>query len=172
VFGLSLPVAIAYWTVAWTADMHGFHCVPCSDRALPPRKKDRHPLLVSVCCNSRRRCWSHRLHLNKKCLTVSFALPQAHWSVSEAPIWCKYPLRRDIPVRSWASTFASSRLRLLYRSRVCFPSSAVSSSLMCLPTPFGSSCLSLSFASFPARIVLLAPCFTCPTRPASVAPVL
>jgi hypothetical protein len=56
VVGLSLPVAIAYWAVAWTADTHGFHCFPCSDCALPPRKKDRllsifliNSILLCVC---------------------------------------------------------------------------------------------------------------------------
>jgi hypothetical protein len=39
VVGLSLPVAMVYWIVAWTADMFGFHCFSRSDGALPLRKK-------------------------------------------------------------------------------------------------------------------------------------
>ena len=48
---LSLPLAIAYFTVALTADILGAHFIR-SEGAFPPRKKERHPFLASVSRNS------------------------------------------------------------------------------------------------------------------------
>jgi len=105
-------VAIAYLIVARTASMFGVHCSR-SVGSFPPRLKDRLLLLVSVCCSICVRRVVHVVHRNRKCLTVSFACPQVHWSDSVAPIRCRYPLSRVMPVRSCASIFASLRLRVL-----------------------------------------------------------
>ncbi len=37
---------------------------------------------------------------DRTCLAVFFALPRGHWSLSVAPIRCKYPFSLAIPVRS------------------------------------------------------------------------
>jgi hypothetical protein len=51
----SLPVAIAYFILALTADILGAHFTG-SEGAFSPRKVERHPLLVSVLRNNWWRC--------------------------------------------------------------------------------------------------------------------
>jgi hypothetical protein len=89
---------------------------------------------------------------------VSFACPHAPWSDSAAPIRCRYPLSRAIPVRSCANMLASLRLKASYRVRVCLPGSAVSISLEYLPTPSGSAFFSRCFALAMFIVVELARC--------------
>jgi hypothetical protein len=161
-------VAVAYFTVALTADIFGVHFTG-SHSAFPPRKKDRHPLLVTVSRNNWWRCLSHCAHRNRKCFTDSLACPHAHWSDSETPIRWRYSFNLAIPVRSWASIPTSVRLKLSYSRFVCFPGNALSNSLVYLPTPLGSSLFSLWSRSVVLIIVALAPIFPLPTRPTAVA---
>ena len=165
---MSLPVAVAYFRVALTADIFGVHFTG-SEGAFPPRKKERHPLLVLVSRNNWWRCRSHCVHRNRKCFTDSLACPHAHWSNSETPIRWRYSFSLAIPVRSWASIPASVRLKLSYSSFVCFPGSALSNSAENLPIPLGNSLFSLRSRSTPLRMVDFAPIFPLPTRPATVA---
>jgi hypothetical protein len=123
------------------------HCSG-SDGAFPPRWKDRLHFLVSACRSICVRWVVHVVHQKRKCLMVSSACPQAHWSDSAAPIRCRYPFSRAIPIRSCASMLASFRLRVLYRMWVCLSGSAVSISVEYLPTPseraFCSCCFALA----------------------------
>ncbi len=96
-------------------------------------------LFVSVCSNICARCASYIVHLKRKCSTVSLARPQAHISDSAAPIWCRYPFSRVMPVRSCASAFASLLLKASYRALVCLPGSAVSICFENLPMLSGST---------------------------------
>ena len=61
------------------------------------------------------------------------------------------------------------RLKLLYSSLVCFPSNALSISVVYLPIPLGNSLFSLNFCSVTPRIVDLDPLFLHPTLPTPVA---
>ena len=105
----------------------------------PSKIKGQAASSCSVCCSICARCIAQFVHRKRKCLIVSFACPQAHWSDSAAPIQCRYPLSFVAPVRSCANTPASLRLRISYKMRVCLPGSAVSISLEYLPTPSGSA---------------------------------
>ena len=73
----NLPVARAYEIVVLTIFRSGIH-VCGSDTALPPNAVERHPTLLPICCNSCLLWLSHLGHRNRKCLTVSLAIPQAH----------------------------------------------------------------------------------------------
>lgn len=129
---------MAYLMVVRTASMFGLQLCG-SDGAFPPRQYERLPLLlVSVCSDRQLRYVAHSEQLKRKCSTVSLACPQAHRSVSTAPIWCRYPLSRAMPVRSCDSTYASFRPRASYSFRVCRPGTAASIFFRCFPTPSGS----------------------------------
>ena len=82
----------------------------------------------------------------------------------------RYPLSRIIPVRNWANTFASPRLKESYSLRVCLPGSAVSIFLEYLPTPSGSVFLPHSFVLAVFIVVALAwCCCPCGRRPCVMA---
>lgn len=152
-FRLSLPVV--YFVVALTADMPGFQLFSCSNSVLPPRKNDKHPLLKTVSWNSQRLCWSYCVHRNRKCFTDSAACLHGHDAIFVALILQRYSFSLTILVCSWANTTASEHLRLLYSSFTCFPSSALSNSIVYLPTPFSISLLFLDFCSALPRTVAL-----------------
>ena len=134
---VSRPVAKAYAIVVLTILGSGFH-VCGSDSALPPTAVEIHPVLFPIRCNSCLLWLSHWEHRNMKCLTVSLATPQGHIFDSAAPIRCRYPSRRAIPVLSWARMLASPRLSLSYSLLAWLPGRAASISLENLPIPSGS----------------------------------
>ncbi|OWT42289.1 hypothetical protein VFPPC_18580 [Pochonia chlamydosporia 170] len=102
----SLPVATANLIVVRTAAMSGFHPSP-SDSDLPPRKKDKFPILVRLYRIMPSLSEFHRVHRNRKCSTVSAAWPQLHWSVLVALILCMYLLSLHFPVRNCISILDS-----------------------------------------------------------------
>src|SRR5271155_1769950 len=102
---------------------------------------------VLVSCSICVLCVVHFVHRKRKCLTVSFICPQAHLSDSAAPIRYRYPLSRAIPVRGWASMFASFRLKPSYNMQVYLPGSGVSISLKYLLMPSGGVLLRRCFAN-------------------------
>ena len=106
----SLPVAIANLIVVRTAAMSGCHRSP-SDPDLPPRKKDKFPILVRLYRIMPSLSEFHRVHRNRKCSTVSAAWPQLHWSVPTALMLCRYLLSRHFPVRSCISILDSLAFR-------------------------------------------------------------
>jgi hypothetical protein len=161
---------MAYLMVLRTASMFGLQLCG-SDGAFPPRWYERLPLLlVSVCSDRLFRYVAHSEQLKRKCSTVSLACPQAHQSVSTAPIWYRYPLSRAMPVRSCESTHASFRPRASYSFRVCRPGIAASIFFICFPTRSGSV-LYFRLSAFAVLIsvaLALSSCF-CRSLPSSVA---
>ncbi|OAQ59305.1 hypothetical protein VFPBJ_11617 [Purpureocillium lilacinum] len=138
----SLPVAIANLIVVRTAAMSGFHSSP-SDPDLPPRKKDKFPILVRLYRIMPSLSEFHRLHRKRKCSTVSDAWPQLHWSVDSIPtavMLCRYPLSLHFPVRSCISILDSLAFGASKMARVCWPGGAGSIRCEYRPTPTGILC--------------------------------
>jgi hypothetical protein len=71
--------------------------------------------------------------------------------------------------RTELGEYSSLRLKLSYSFFVCFPGSALSSSVVYFPTPLGNSLFSLKVRSAIPRNVALTPVSPVPIQPISVA---
>jgi hypothetical protein len=99
----SLPVATANSIVRLTMSVSGFQDFLGPSRSspegfvrsiLPSRKNDRSPQRSPATSLSFSRCWSHRGHSNRKCLTVSLALPvHSHWFIVVSTFGFRFFLR-------------------------------------------------------------------------------
>jgi hypothetical protein len=105
----NLPVAIANSIVRLTTSASGFQDFLGPSRSSPdgflrsvrpPRKNDRSPQRSPATSLSLSRCWLHRGHSKRKCLTVSLVLlVHSHWLDSAAWILARYSFSRLFPAR-------------------------------------------------------------------------